>query len=111
MRANAKKRTIAVCFLLAALPAALGEAADQKPTFEEYLRANVPSREAIDVFLHGMSWAKFDPVVGYRLGNFIGHYNPAGNHFFAYAIKKTVVDWLDPKPLPYRETEQRMIEF
>src|SRR5688572_24412042 len=30
---------------------------------------------------------------------FIGHYNPAGNHFFAYSIKNTIVDWLDPKPI------------
>jgi len=31
----------------------------------------------------------------------IGHYNPAGNHLFAYSIKDTVVDWLDPKPVTY----------
>ena len=42
---------------------------------------------------------------------FIGHYNPAGNHFFAYAIKDRVVDWLDPKPLPYRDTTRKMIDF
>ena len=42
---------------------------------------------------------------------FIGHYSPAGNHFFAYSLKDKVVDWLEPKPLPYRETEQRVIDF
>ncbi len=42
---------------------------------------------------------------------FIGHYNPAGNHFFAYSIKDLVVDWLDPKPLPYRNTTQGIIDF
>lgn len=31
-----------------------------------------------------------------------GHYGPAGNHFFAHAIKDRVVAWLDPKPKPYR---------
>ena len=31
-----------------------------------------------------------------------GHYNPRGNHLFAYAIKDTLVRMLDPKPLPYR---------
>jgi hypothetical protein len=31
-----------------------------------------------------------------------GHYKPQGNHFFAFAIKDTVVDWLDPKPPAYR---------
>jgi hypothetical protein len=33
---------------------------------------------------------------------YIGHYNPAGNFFFAHAIKNEVVDWLDPKPPTYR---------
>jgi len=42
---------------------------------------------------------------------FIGHYSPAGNHFFAHSIKSLVVDWLDPKPLPYRDTSQQMIDF
>ena len=31
-----------------------------------------------------------------------GHYNPVGNHWFAYAIKDELVDWLDPKPPAYR---------
>jgi len=32
---------------------------------------------------------------------YIGHHNPAGNFFTAWAIKNRVVDWLDPPPLPY----------
>ena len=31
------------------------------------------------------------------------HYNPMGNHFFAFAVKNQLVDWLDPKPPTYRE--------
>ncbi len=34
---------------------------------------------------------------------FIGHYNPRGNHFFAYSIKDTVRQWLDPVPITYRK--------
>jgi hypothetical protein len=34
-----------------------------------------------------------------------GHYNPRGNHFFAYAIKDTLAGLLDPKPLPYRDQD------
>jgi hypothetical protein len=30
-----------------------------------------------------------------------GHYNPRGNHFFAYALKAPLLELLDPKPLPY----------
>ncbi len=47
----------------------------------------------------------------YKKRYFIGHYNPRGNHFFAYSIKDTVVDWLEPKPLPYQKREPRSIDF
>jgi hypothetical protein len=33
---------------------------------------------------------------------FNGHYKPQGNHFFAFAIKDALVNWLDPKPFAYR---------
>ena len=33
----------------------------------------------------------------------MGHYKPQGNHFFAFAIKDAVVNWLEPKPVAYRE--------
>ncbi len=42
---------------------------------------------------------------------FIGHYSPAGNHFFAYSIKQRIVDWLEPKPLTYRKTDRQMTDF
>jgi hypothetical protein len=42
---------------------------------------------------------------------FIGHYNPRGNHFFAYSIKDKVVTWLQPKPIPYRERDEASVDF
>lgn len=42
---------------------------------------------------------------------FIGHYSPAGNHFFAYSIKDRIVKWLDPKPITYKGSTRKMIEF
>jgi hypothetical protein len=33
---------------------------------------------------------------------YIGHYNPTGNHFFAFAMKDPLVHWLDPTPVTYR---------
>ena len=42
---------------------------------------------------------------------FIGHYNPMGNHFFAYSIKDRIVEWLTPKPTPYEETARRWMKF
>ena len=34
---------------------------------------------------------------------YIGHHNPAGNFFTAWALKNQVVDWLDPTPEPYHQ--------
>jgi hypothetical protein len=31
-----------------------------------------------------------------------GHYNPYGNFWFAFAMRRELLDWLDPKPAPYR---------
>ncbi len=42
---------------------------------------------------------------------FIGHYNPSGNHFFAYSLKDNIVDWLDPKPISYQKDDSKLIRF
>lgn len=42
---------------------------------------------------------------------FIGHYSPAGNHFFAHSIKDPIVDWLDPSPITYRDDGSTAIDF
>lgn len=41
---------------------------------------------------------------------YIGHYNPHGNHFFAFSIKDELVSWLDPKPSVY-STRGKAIDF
>lgn len=40
-------------------------------TTEDYIRANIPTQKEIDVFLNEMSWARFDPEVGYVLGSYM----------------------------------------
>ncbi len=42
---------------------------------------------------------------------FIGHYNPRGNHFFAYSIKDRVRQWLDPVPITYRKVSADSPDF
>jgi hypothetical protein len=34
---------------------------------------------------------------------YIGHYSPVGNHFFAFAVKEALTEWLDPPPPTYRQ--------
>ena len=33
---------------------------------------------------------------------YVGHYTPRGNHFFAYAVKDAIRDWLTPAPPSYQ---------
>jgi hypothetical protein len=40
-----------------------------------------------------------------------GHYNPRGNHFFAYALKDRLLELLDPKPLPYQDRRPGTVDF
>src|SRR5262245_19942555 len=42
-------------------------------TFEAYLRKSIVDKKTLDVFLDPkqLSWAKFDPITGYRLGNYM----------------------------------------
>ena len=42
-------------------------------------------------------------IKSYLARYFIGHYNPRGNFFCAYALKDQMVRMLDPKPVPYRD--------
>jgi hypothetical protein len=51
------------------------------------------------------------PLDEYLKRSMIGHYSPAGNQFFAFAIKNSLVDMLDPKPVPYKEDDQVGIDF
>ena len=52
--------------------------------------------------VHRQDHAAFNLCVeDYKRRYWIGHYGPAGNHFFAYSLKNVVVDWLEPKPRTY----------
>jgi len=48
-----------------------GKEAANKPTFEQFLKESAVSRKVIDRFLRGPSWARFDPELGYILGNYM----------------------------------------
>jgi hypothetical protein len=62
--------------------------------------------------VHRHDYSDFNlSVEDYMKRYFIGHYNPAGNHFFAYSIKDKIVDWLDPKPITYRDDVSKTIDF
>jgi hypothetical protein len=53
---------------------------------------------------HVKDYAKYKvSVEEYLKQYFIGHYNPRGNFFHAWAIKDKLVEMLDPKPASYKK--------
>lgn len=45
----------------------------QPVSYKLYIEKGIPEKKEIDVFLNELSWSKFDPVVGYKLSNFMPH--------------------------------------
>src|SRR5262245_30699145 len=64
-------RTVVLVWALAALRSIHGQSGPV--SFEEFLRKSVVDRPTLDLFLDPkqLSWAKFDPITGYRLGNYM----------------------------------------
>ncbi len=51
---------------------------------------------------HAKDYQKYNlSIEDYIDKYFIGHYNPLGNFFCANALRKRMVDMLEPKPFPY----------
>ena len=77
-----------------------GERVDQ-PFFDYMQKRGLPVVDLLTA--HVDDFARFKgEVEDYVAEYFIGHYNPRGNFFCAYAIKDRLVESLDPKPLAYR---------
>lgn len=79
--------------------------------FKEFVRnRNIPLIDSLPCHV-----AEFDSfklsAKAYVDRYYIGHYNPKGNHFFAFAIKDDLLKWLDPKPPAYRTDKEPLIRF
>lgn len=78
--------------------------ADRKPRINTYGDSFTEGNQVSD----GETWQEYlgghfgEPIGNCGVGNY-GVYNPRGNHLFAYALKDTLLELLDPKPLPCRD--------
>ena len=62
--------------------------------------------------VHAEDFKSFNlSIKDYMKRYYIGHYSPAGNHFFAFSIKDTLVNRLDPKPITYLADDEAVIDF
>jgi hypothetical protein len=59
-----------------------------------------PVIDMLEVFAEDYKKYKID-IDQYLTPFYNGHHTPRGNFFTAWAIKDTIIRWLDPKPLPY----------
>ena len=105
-------KQLLVCLLC---PTATDQALRGQPRYDQAFADHL-QEEDYRVFdmneIHARDYAAFDLSIDeYRRRYWIGHYSPAGNHFFAYHLKNTIVDWLDPKPRTYRGEEMTTTDF
>ena len=62
--------------------------------------------------IHADDFKKSNQSIGdYFKKYFVGHYDPAGNMFFASSIKNKLVEWLNPKPVTYQKSDKQYIDF
>ena len=64
----------------------------------------------VDDYRKANTTLTYSEYVKKYLVNGQGHLNALGNHFFAYAIKDKVIQWLDPKPRTYEKQRDVQLE-
>ena len=88
---------------------------NNKPRYEQEIVDYLEQRQLryFDMNLvHLEDYKNFNlSVKDYIKRYYIGHYSPAGNHFFAYSIKNKIVQWLDPKPITYQTDGSQSTNF
>jgi hypothetical protein len=107
-----KNKKLMICILC---PTATKQLLNNQPRYDQEI-ADYLEEQAEPFFdmnlVHQNDYRSFNlSVEDYMKRYFIGHYNPAGNHFFAYSMKDRIVEWLDPKPITYRDDESKLIDF
>lgn len=76
-------------------------------TFVDYLNKNdYLYVDSLEKHVNEFKTFRLSPVE-YANRYYIDHYNPRGNHFFAFAVKDAIVDWLEIKPPTYDSDLER----
>ena len=104
--AFAKKADKRVLFVLSFGSGHVARHLRQTPRFDQSIvdflnKKGLPYVDLLEA--HAADYAQFSASVGdYLKRYYVGHYNPRGNFFTAFAIKSKLVEMLDPKPAAYR---------
>ena len=100
--AQSKKLIYVLSYGPAAITKAIADGWRFDQPFVEFM--NGTGLPVVDLMsAHESDFARFNIDLDEYLGRyFIGHYNPLGNFFTAFALKDTLLGVLEPKPLPYQ---------
>jgi hypothetical protein len=105
LQSMGKKLMIHLPYSMTQLREVFGGAARNDECVIDYLKANrIVFVDCMEQHLEDYKSFSCD-VEDYLKRYYVGHYSPAGNHFCAYQMKDTVVDWLEPKPPAYRHKD------
>ncbi|MBI4026285.1 MAG: hypothetical protein HY360_14975 [Verrucomicrobia bacterium] len=109
--ARGKKLMILLSYGSPNVVAALrGQPRFDQPLVDWLKTTGLPVVDALDAHVEDFKAFRLGPEE-YIKRYYIGHYNPTGNHFFAFAIKGALLDWLDPKPFAYASGEVSLAGF
>ena len=99
--ANGKQLLVLLSFSSRSVKQALEEEPLFDQTFLDWLgTTNLNWLDLRDAFREDFGRHRVS-VDDYLKPFYIGHHTPRGNFFFAWAIKDRLVEWLEPKPVPY----------
>jgi hypothetical protein len=97
------KPIAAILSLFMTASAALAASQQEAKSFDEFIQGAVVPRDVIDGFVHGPAWARFDPEVGYILGNSLTPWGMDGSS----TIETTQADG-GRTSIPYRNKATRI---
>lgn len=102
-RANDKKVLYVLSFPATSIARRIKEGRRWDQSFVDFLkRKDLPFVDLMEAHLQDFAKYKID-VKDYLAQYYIGHYNPRGNLFCAFALKNALVQMLEPKPVSYRK--------
>ena len=103
VRKTGKKLMVILSFGQGNIANALKNTPRFDQSFVDWLKDKpYPVIDMRDFFVADFKQSRLDPNA-YLNRYYIGHHNPAGNFFTAWSLKKPLVEWLSPRPLPYQK--------
>ncbi|MBD3374748.1 twin-arginine translocation signal domain-containing protein [candidate division KSB1 bacterium] len=101
-RENNKKILFVLSFPAGSVAKTIEEGERWDQPFVDFMKSkNLPMVDLMEAHVREFNRYRLSPKE-YLAKYYIGHYNPMGNLFCAFALKDQLTEMLQPKPVPYR---------